>query len=85
MRPDGRGGVPWHEARCDPTGLAPDPRITPGAFHRSPPPPEQFVDDSPLEERRFELLVPQSILLGGVNAGRHGGISVMFVFDPHLA
>src|SRR6266478_5231258 len=23
--PDGRGGVPWYEARRDPTGLAPDP------------------------------------------------------------
>src|SRR5438128_8070866 len=25
---DGRGGVPWYEARRDPTGLAPDPAIT---------------------------------------------------------
>jgi hypothetical protein len=24
--PDGRNGVPWYEARRDPTGLAPDPR-----------------------------------------------------------
>ena len=28
---DGRGGVPWYEARRDPTGLAPDPAITPEA------------------------------------------------------
>jgi hypothetical protein len=26
--PDGRGGVPWYEARRDPTGLAPDPAST---------------------------------------------------------
>src|SRR6201982_1563111 len=26
--PDGRGGVPWYEARRDPTGLAPDPATT---------------------------------------------------------
>jgi hypothetical protein len=26
--PDPRGGVPWHEARRDPTGLAPDPATT---------------------------------------------------------
>jgi hypothetical protein len=26
--PDPRGGVPWHEARRDPTGLAPDPAET---------------------------------------------------------
>jgi hypothetical protein len=51
-------GVPWYEARCDPTGLAPDPRITPGALHRSPPAPEQFVDDSPLERMGFEPSVP---------------------------
>src|SRR5215469_15672979 len=25
---DGRGGVPWYEARRDPTGLAPDPATT---------------------------------------------------------
>ena len=25
---DGRGGVPWYEARRDPTGLAPDPAAT---------------------------------------------------------
>jgi hypothetical protein len=29
--PDPRGGVPWHEARRDPTGLAPDPAETPEA------------------------------------------------------
>jgi hypothetical protein len=29
--PDGRGGVPWYEARRDPTGLAPDPASTPEA------------------------------------------------------
>jgi hypothetical protein len=29
--PDGRGGVPWYEARRDPTGLAPDPVTTPQA------------------------------------------------------
>src|SRR5271165_5782899 len=29
--PDGRGGVPWYEARRDPTGLAPDPATTPEA------------------------------------------------------
>ena len=28
---DGRGGVPWYEARRDPTGLAPDPATTPEA------------------------------------------------------
>jgi hypothetical protein len=28
---DGRGGVPWYEARRDPTGLAPDPVTTPEA------------------------------------------------------
>jgi hypothetical protein len=28
---DPRGGVPWHEARRDPTGQAPDPRQTPEA------------------------------------------------------
>jgi hypothetical protein len=33
-------------------------RITPGALHRSPPPPEQFVDDSPLEGTGFEPSVP---------------------------
>ena len=26
--PDGRGGVPWYQARRDPTGLAPDPPAT---------------------------------------------------------
>src|ERR1700733_10540256 len=26
--PDPRGGVPWYEARRDPTGLAPDPNTT---------------------------------------------------------
>jgi hypothetical protein len=26
--PDGRSGVPWYEARRDPTGLAPDPAST---------------------------------------------------------
>src|SRR5215831_15363603 len=26
--PDGRGGMPWYEARRDPTGLAPDPETT---------------------------------------------------------
>ena len=26
--PDPRSGVPWHEARRDPTGLAPDPATT---------------------------------------------------------
>ena len=26
--PDGRNGLPWYEARCDPTGLAPDPETT---------------------------------------------------------
>jgi len=29
--PDGRGGVPWYQARRDPTGLAPDPATTPEA------------------------------------------------------
>jgi hypothetical protein len=29
--PDGRGGVPWYEARRDPTGLAPDPASAPEA------------------------------------------------------
>jgi hypothetical protein len=29
--PDGRNGVPWYEARRDPTGLAPDPASTPEA------------------------------------------------------
>jgi hypothetical protein len=29
--PDGRGGVPWYEARRDPIGLAPDPASTPEA------------------------------------------------------
>jgi hypothetical protein len=29
--PDGRNGVPWYEARRDPTGLAPDPVTTPEA------------------------------------------------------
>ncbi len=29
--PDPRGGVPWYEARRDPTGLAPDPATTPEA------------------------------------------------------
>lgn len=29
--PDARGGVPWHQARRDPTGLAPDPAATPEA------------------------------------------------------
>jgi hypothetical protein len=29
--PDGRNGVPWYEARRDPTGLAPDPGTTPEA------------------------------------------------------
>jgi hypothetical protein len=29
--PDGRNGVPWYEARRDPTGLAPDPATTPEA------------------------------------------------------
>ena len=29
--PDRRGGVPWYEARRDPTGLAPDPATTPEA------------------------------------------------------
>ena len=28
---DGRSGVPWYEARRDPTGLAPDPATTPEA------------------------------------------------------
>jgi hypothetical protein len=26
--PDPRGGVPWHQARRDPTGLFPDPAMT---------------------------------------------------------
>jgi Protein of unknown function (DUF3750) len=30
--PDVRGGVPWYQARRDPTGLAPDPATTPGAI-----------------------------------------------------
>jgi hypothetical protein len=30
--PDPRGGVPWYEARRDPTGLAPDPATTPEAL-----------------------------------------------------
>ena len=29
--PNGRDGVPWYEARRDPTGLAPDPAATPDA------------------------------------------------------
>src|SRR5438093_10435833 len=29
--PDGRNGVPWYEARRDPTGLAPNPATTPEA------------------------------------------------------
>src|SRR5438105_12846957 len=29
--PYGRDGVPWYEARRDPTGLAPDPATTPEA------------------------------------------------------
>jgi hypothetical protein len=29
--PDPRGGVPWYQARRDPTGLAPDPTTTPEA------------------------------------------------------
>jgi hypothetical protein len=29
--PDGRNGVPWYEARRDPTGLASDPGTTPEA------------------------------------------------------
>src|SRR4029077_15711171 len=29
--PDGRSGVPWYEARRDPTGLAPGPASTPEA------------------------------------------------------
>src|SRR6201984_929649 len=29
--PNGRSGVPWYEARRDPTGLAPDPATTPEA------------------------------------------------------
>ena len=28
---EGRGGIPWYEARRDPTGLAPDPATTPEA------------------------------------------------------
>ena len=34
---------------------------------------DQKFADSPLEEAGFELLVPQSRQLGGVNAGRRGG------------
>lgn len=30
--PDPRGGVPWYQARRDPTGLAPDPAMTQEAF-----------------------------------------------------
>ena len=26
--PDPRSGVPWHQARRDPTGLSPDPAVT---------------------------------------------------------
>ena len=26
--PDPRGGVPWHQAQLDPTGLSPDPALT---------------------------------------------------------
>ena len=29
--PNGRDGMPWYEARRDPTGLAPDPAGTPEA------------------------------------------------------
>ena len=29
---NGRAGVPWFEARRDPTGLGPDPAITPEAI-----------------------------------------------------
>jgi hypothetical protein len=29
--PDPRGGVPWYQARRDPTGLSPDPATTPEA------------------------------------------------------
>jgi hypothetical protein len=29
--PDGREGIPWYQARRDPTGLAPDPVTTPEA------------------------------------------------------
>src|SRR5690242_19155809 len=37
----------------------------PGALHRSPPPPEQFVADSPLEGDGFEPSVPwRSVSLG---------------------
>jgi hypothetical protein len=39
-------------------GVKPDPRIAAGALHRSPPPPDQFVDDSPLEGTGFEPSVP---------------------------
>ena len=28
--PDPRGGVPWRQARQDPTGLSPDPAVTQG-------------------------------------------------------
>jgi hypothetical protein len=42
--------------------------------------------DSALEEAGFELLVPQSVRLGGVNAGRHGGAYPSRLFStpaPH--
>ena len=32
--PDPRGGVPWHQARRDPTGLSPDPAVTQEAVIR---------------------------------------------------
>src|SRR5438132_9984388 len=52
---------------------------------RSSPAAARFVADSPLEERRFELLVPQSILLGGVNAGRHGGAYPSCLFSTRTS
>jgi hypothetical protein len=45
----------------------------------------RFACDSPLEEAGFELLVPQSIQLGGVNAGCHGGAYPSCLFSTRAS
>jgi len=45
----------------------------------------RFASDSPVEEAGFELLVPQINSSAVLMPAAMAGISLMFVFDAHLA
>jgi hypothetical protein len=61
----GAAGVPWYEARCDPTGLAPDPVTTQEAVI------QVYAARDRLHVAGVELVQQSAKLRAGLRPARH--------------